>query len=243
MTIGGGSPLETKPAGIETEAGGDGGSVTANKGRPSFLAGAESAGAGTGGVTRRDPGCGAKLVADASVALVVEGLLANGMTNFASQSGQMPRLPAKCSLTLSRCPLGQTNRIPIGWPWIRAVVDSELNYRWNNPKKAIARGGGRHARPAFDHCRPVVGDLAKVGLHREKNGPFRPTGIWRVFGRYHRIKFKQGLWPPQIGYIGWSDGGMIDTAERGATVLWGVLAISVFEGKRVPRWLPGAISP
>jgi hypothetical protein len=38
---------------------------------------------------------------------------AAGMTKLAPQAGQMPRLPAKCSLTLSLCPFGQEKRIPI----------------------------------------------------------------------------------------------------------------------------------
>jgi hypothetical protein len=44
---------------------------------------------------------------------------AAGMTNRAPQAGQMPRLPAKLSLTLSLCPFGQEKRIPISRSYSR----------------------------------------------------------------------------------------------------------------------------
>ena len=40
----------------------------------------------------------------------------SGTRNRAPHSGQMPLRPAKCSLTLTRCPCGQKAMIPIGGP-------------------------------------------------------------------------------------------------------------------------------
>jgi hypothetical protein len=53
-------------------------------------------------------------------------LLAAGIKNLAPQLGQMPRLPARCSFTLSLCPLGHANRIPMGRPLGRSVGDGPV---------------------------------------------------------------------------------------------------------------------
>jgi hypothetical protein len=83
--------------------------------------GTEAATVSINGITtERSPDCAPWPVAGAvvvSIAVVAaasgSGSVAAGITNFAPQLGQIPRFPAKNSLTCSACPFGQENRIPI----------------------------------------------------------------------------------------------------------------------------------
>jgi hypothetical protein len=96
-------------------------STTGGAGTAGAMAGADFGGASARAMTiegAADAPPAAALCAEAALSpagspAAGAGSLAAGITNLAPQAGQMPRLPAKLSLTLSLCPFGQEKRIPI----------------------------------------------------------------------------------------------------------------------------------
>jgi|GEM_PF-5348349 len=83
-----------------------------------------------------------------------------GMRNVCPQSGQTPRLPARNDLTLSLCPFGQRNRMPIvsgcrraahlvpsGWPMNARASDYTLP--WRRRDHLAMRRRPRYCGPPF----------------------------------------------------------------------------------------------